>query len=350
MKIKGIFNSLTRLISSLRLVVLIILSLAVLLIAETFVSFMFSLVPEGSHSIRRLLVLFVTINPILLGSIASMICLCLLVYILGVSTKSKITFRRAGIIMLHLGIPVILAGYLAGKSGIDAQMQIPRGQSSNAIHMKDGRIDKLGFSIRCDEFAVSYYEDGSPAEFISYLSFIKNGEVQKKSILRVNHPVSFEGVSLYQSGYACEEAAIIKIADSSKVILIEARQGDELNIGEGANLRTGHIITDLMNAGPAVELFIETPSGGYEIWLLKYLEKVIKRKPDFLEIHPEFDPKLIRPFTFLLQDINSSCSTGLSVRKDPGLILAATGGIIFLTGIIMIFIPRPEYRDKKDGC
>jgi cytochrome c biogenesis protein len=349
MKIKGVFNSPASLVSSLRLVVLIILSLAVLLIADTFVSFIFSLVPEGSHSIRRLLVLFVTINPMLLGIIASMLCLCIMVYILRVSIKSKITFRRAGIIMLHLGIPVILAGYLAGKFGIDAEMQIPKGQSSNVIYLKDGRTDQLDFSIRCDEFKVIYYDDGSPAEFISYLSFIKNGEVLRKSILRVNHPVKFEGLSLYQSGYDCEEAAIIRIADSRKATWIEARQGDELNLGEGVSLRTGHIITDLMNAGPAVELFIETPSGNHEIWLLKNLEKVIQRKPDFLEIHPEFDPKLIRPFMFLLQDINSSCSTGLSVRKDPGLILAAAGGIIFLIGIVMIFIPKHKYQDKKDG-
>jgi cytochrome c biogenesis protein len=349
MKIKNVLSSLAIFLSSLRLVVLIILSLAILLIAETFVSFTLSLVPEGSNSIRRLLVLFVTINPMLLGIIASMLCLCILVYILRVSIKLKITFRRAGIIMLHLGIPVMLAGYLAGKYGIDAQIQIPRGLSSNVIHLKDGRTGHLGFSIRCDEFNVSYNEDGSPAEFVSYLSFIKNGEVQKKSILRVNHPVKFEGLSLYQSGYDCEEAAIIRIADSRKVTWIEARQGDELNLDNGVTIRTGHIITDLMNAGPAVELFIETPAGNYEIWLLKNMEKVIKRKPDFLDIHPEFNPKLVRPFTFLLQDINSSCSTGLSVRKDPGVILAATGGIIFLIGIIMIFIPRPEYRDKKNG-
>jgi hypothetical protein len=76
---------------------------------------------------------------------------------------------------------------------------------------------------------------------------------------------------------------------------------------------------------------------------------VVQKKPDFLEIHPEFNPKQVRPFTFLLEDMKTSCSTGLSLRKDPGLILAATGGIIFLTGMIMVFIPKPEYRDKKNG-
>jgi cytochrome c biogenesis protein len=349
MKIKGVFNSLTSFLPSLKLVVLIILSLAVLLIAETFMSFAISLVPEGSYGIRRLLFLFVAFNPILLVIIASILCLFILVYILRISIKSKITFRRAGIIMLHLGIPVIFAGYLAGKSGIDAEIQIPKGQSSNVIHLKDGKIEKLGFSIRCDEFSVKYYEDGSPAEFISYLSFIKNGEVQEKAILRVNHPVIFDGVSFYQSGYECEEEAIIKIADSSKFTWIKAKQGDELNLDEGVIIRTGHIISDLMNTGPAVELFIETPSGNYEIWILKNLKQVVQKKPDFLEIHPEFNPKQVRPFTFLLEDMKTSCSTGLSLRKDPGLILAATGGIIFLTGMIMVFIPKPEYRDKKNG-
>ncbi|HEY9162496.1 MAG TPA: cytochrome c biogenesis protein ResB [Desulfomonilia bacterium] len=349
MKIKGVFNFLTSSASSLRLVVFILLSLAVLLIAENFVILGLSLFSENSVSIRHLLGFFAAMTQILLGIIALMLCLCITAYILRILIKSKINFRRTGIILLHLGIPVVLAGYLAGKFGIDAEVQIPKGQSSNVIYHKNGRTERLDFSIRCDEFKVIYYDDGSPSEFISYLSFIKNGEIQKKSILRVNHPVRFEGVSLYQSGYTCEEAAIIKITDSSKVTWIEARHGDELKLDESVTIRTGHIISDLMNAGPAVELFIETPAGNNEIWILKNLEKVIQRKPDFLDIHPEFNPKLVRPFTFLLQDVNSSCSTGLSVRKDPGVTLAATGGIIFLIGMIMIFIPKHKYQDKKDG-
>jgi cytochrome c biogenesis protein ResB len=349
MKIKGTINRLTGRLSSLRFVVFIILSLAVLLIVETITSFIIPMISDGSYRIKYVLNLFVNYNPILLGFIASTLCLIILGYILKITMKSKITLRRAGIILLHLGIPVMLAGYMAGRFGIDAEIQIPKGKSSNVIYLKDGRTEQLGFSIRCDEFNVSYNEDGSPAEFISYLSFIKNGAIQKKSILRVNHPVNFEGTTLYQSAYACEEAAIIKIADSRKITWIEARQGDELKLDEGVSLRTGHIIRDLMNAGPAVELFIETPDGKNEIWLLKNLKNVIQKNPDFLEIHPEFNPNQVRPFVFQLHDVDSSCSTGLSVRKDPGLMLAATGGIIFMIGMIIIFIPKTKFRDKKDG-
>lgn len=248
--------------------------------------------------------------------------------------------------LLHLGIPVMLAGYLAGRLGIDAEMQIPTGKSSDAIHLKDGRTGQLGFSVRCERFDVGYNKDGSPAEFISYLSFIKNGEVQKKSVLRVNHPVSFEGLTLYQSGYSCDKAAIIKIADSSSITRIEAHTGDEMDLKKGVTIRTGHIITDLMKAGPAVELFIETPEGSYNMWLLKNLRRITQNKPDFLEIHPEFNPGLVSPFIFLLEDVHSSCTTGLSVRKDPGVIFAAAGGAMFATGLILMIIlnPRPESK------
>jgi cytochrome c biogenesis protein len=352
MKIKIVLSCLTDLFSSLRLVVFIILSVAVLLIVETITSFIIPLISNGSYRIKCLLNRFVDINPVLLGIIAAALCLCILAFIFKISTKSKITIRRAGIIMLHLGIPVMLTGYMAGRFGVDAEMQIPKGQSSNMIYGKDGRTDRLGFSIRCEGFNVSYNEDGSPAEFISYLIFIKNGEVKKKSVLRVNHPVSFEGVTFYQSGYTCEEAAIIKIADSSKIRWIEARQGDEINPKKGVTVRTGHIIPNLMNQGSAVELFIETPDGAYNMWLLKNLRRITQRKPSFLKTHPEFNPGLIKPFIFELEDINSSCTTGLSVRKDPGSILAATGGIMFAVGIIIIFIPKPKLNEHgvKNGC
>ena len=350
MKIKGVFSFFAGRFSSLRLVVFIILSLAVLLIAVTISSFIIPLISDSSLKIKYLLNLFVIINPVLLKFLASILCLLILAYILLILIKSKITLKRAGIILLHLGIPVMLAGYLSGKLGVDAEMQIPEGKSSDAMHFKDGRTEKLGFLVRCDRFNVSYNEDGSPAEFISNLSFIKNGIVQKKSVLRVNHPVSFEGLTLYQSGYDCEEAATIKIADSTNISWIEAHPGDEMDLKEGVTIRTGHIIPDLMNAGPAVELFIETPDGAYNMWLLKNLRKITQRKPDFLQIHPEFNPGLIKPFIILLQDISSSCTTGLSVRKDPGLILAATGGIMFAIGIIIIFIPRPKKQGVKNGC
>jgi hypothetical protein len=350
MKIKGVLRFLTDHLSSLKLAVLIILTLAALLIAETFVLFVIHLVPDGSFMIRHQLIYFITVTPILLGIIASILCLFILSYTLLTSIKLKITLKRAGIILLHLGIPVMLVGYLSGKFGVDAEMQIPTGKSSDAIHLKDGKTGQLGFSIRCDSFDVSYNEDGSPAEFVSHLSFIKNGIVQKKAVLRVNHPVSFEGLTLYQSGYDCEKAAIIKIADSTNIKLIEAHPGDEMDLKEGVTIRTGHIISDLMNAGPAVELFIETPDGAYNMWLLKNLRKITQRKPDFLQIHPEFNPGLIKPFIILLQDISSSCTTGLSVRKDPGLILATAGGIMFAIGIIIIFIPRPKKQGVKNGC
>jgi hypothetical protein len=347
MKIKNIFIRLTSYHSSLRFAVLIMLSLAVLLIMETVTSFIIPMISEGFFRTRYLLNLFADSNPVLLGFIASVLCFLIVAYVLRMSIKSKITLRCAGLILLHLGIPVMLAGYLAGRFGVDAEIEIPKGQSSNIIHSKNGRTETLGFSIRCEGFDVSYNKDGSPAEFISYLSFIKNGGVQKKSILRVNHPVSFEGITLYQSGYACEEAAIIKISDGSKITWFKAGPGDEINPVKGLTVRTGQIFPNLMNAGPAVELFIETPGGSYNMWLLKNLRQIIERKPDFLESHHEFNPGLVKPFLFVLEDMNSSCTTGLSVRKDPGLILAASGGIMFAIGIIIIFIPRPSQKSRE---
>ncbi len=347
MNIKNVFNRLTSNLSLLRLAVFVMLLLAVLLIIETATTFIIPMIPGDSLRTRYLLNLFAESSPVLLGFIASVLCLLIVAYVMKMSIISKITLRRAGLILFHLGIPVMLAGYFAGKFGLDAEMHIPKGQSSNIIHTKDGRTEMLGFSIRCEGFDVIYNKDGSPAEFVSYLSFIKNGGVQKKSILRVNHPVSFEGTTLYQSAYACEETSIIKITDGSKTTWFKTGPGDEINPVKGVTVRTGQIFSDLMDTGPAVELFIETPDGSYNMWLLKNLRKIIERKPDFLESHREFDPALVKPFIFMLEGLNSSCTTGLSVRKDPGLILAASGGIMFAVGIIIIFIPRPEPEKRR---
>jgi len=59
----------------------------------------------------------------------------------------------------------------------------------------------LPFQIAVDKFTLKRYPTGQPQEFRSDVRLIKDGnEVLKGSIL-VNHPMTFDGISLFQSDY-----------------------------------------------------------------------------------------------------------------------------------------------------
>lgn len=58
---------------------------------------------------------------------------------------------------------------------------------------------QLDFSIRCEKFTVDFYDNGTPKQFRSDLSFLAGGKVLENGSLLVNHPITFKGITFYQS-------------------------------------------------------------------------------------------------------------------------------------------------------
>ncbi len=101
----------------------------------------------------------------------------------------------------HLSILVILAGAIIGiYFGYNAFLNLPEGQISSVAYQDKGVEIPLGFDLRCDNFDVEYYQGADmPKAYRSWLTVMKNGkEVMKKSIV-VNDPLTYEGVTFYQS-------------------------------------------------------------------------------------------------------------------------------------------------------
>ncbi len=112
-------------------------------------------------------------------------------------------FSLFGIYIVHLSILIIIAGAVVGSIfGFNSFIKMAEGDSIDTIHLKDNRGEKkLNFSIRCDRFSVNYYEDGLPREYRSDLTFLKNDHVAYHGSLRVNHPITFEGIRFYQASH-----------------------------------------------------------------------------------------------------------------------------------------------------
>ena len=81
----------------------------------------------------------------------------------------------------------------------------------------------LPFQIRCDDFEASFYDTGAPKEYRSDLTIIDKGQEVLKQSIRVNDPLSYQGVTFYQASYgAMLKQAEIELQDRDSGTLAQA--------------------------------------------------------------------------------------------------------------------------------
>ena len=83
---------------------------------------------------------------------------------------------------------------------------LPEGQTANAVFELAGDgylVQPLPFRIHLRSFHVSYYSTGMPSDFVSdVVLYSRSGKVLKSGSIRVNHPMSYDGVEIYQSSFS----------------------------------------------------------------------------------------------------------------------------------------------------
>ena len=258
----------------------------------------------------------------------------------------KGNFTRLGVYVTHLSILLILAGAVIGVFfGYNAVLNLPEGEVSSVAYKDRETKIPLGFDLRCDNFEVEYYPGSDmPKAYKSWLTVIKDGkEVMKKSIT-VNDPLSYEGITFYQSSFGTvpngmqNGTLILNVASANgQTEKINTRIGGSFTI-PGTSV-TGRI-TDF---SPALEfdqagkaftysdrlsnpaIFVEFSESGK----IRDSGWILKRYPQTWQL------KDGNKVEFL--DIWGVEYTGLQVRKDPGVLIVYLGCIIMAIGLFMTF-------------
>ena len=258
----------------------------------------------------------------------------------------KGNFTRLGVYVTHLSILLILGGAVIGVFfGYNAVLNLPEGEVSSFAYKDRETKIPLGFDLRCDNFEVEYYQGSDmPKAYRSWLTVIKNGkEVMKKSIA-VNDPLSYEGITFYQSSFGTvprgmqNGTLVLKVASANgKPEQVNTKIGGSFTI-PGTSV-TGHV-TDF---SPALS-FDETGRA------FTYAENL--SNPAIFVEFSEADKMIYSgwilkryPQTWLLKDGNKVEFldlwgveyTGLQVRKDPGVLIVYLGCIIMSIGLYMTF-------------
>jgi len=251
-----------------------------------------------------------------------------------------------GVYLVHFSVLLILMGGIIGSLfGFDAYVNILEGDTVDSIVLRKNMTTmKLGFSVHCEDFSVEYYDNGSPKEFRSDLGFLIEGKLVKKGSLLMNQPITFNGITFYQSSYGSipgkVQLRIQKEGSDSEESIIEVGTGETFLLpGSESQIMVMDAVFNLNEMmGPAALISVK-PEEGEEMrfWIFQDIERLRKQYPEAMLQSPRMNPSSFKPYTFFLQDLESRSYTGLQANKDPGVSLVWLGCFIMVAGFFVTF-------------
>jgi cytochrome c biogenesis protein len=255
-------------------------------------------------------------------------------------------FSRFGFYITHFGIVFIIIGGLLGNLGYQGYMQVVEGSSNDTMVLRGTReTKKLDFAIRCDDFQVTFYEDGQkPKEFTSDLTVIDGGKEVKKKRIEVNDPLQYRGVWIYQSSYGTTSGqGSLTLGVSNRTAGDQTRNykaavGDRFELEEtgyvaevkrfvpdfslGQNNQVVSRSEQLKNPAALIALF-KDGAPVEEQWIFKNF-------PDF------HGAAGTGPYRFTLLEVSAKEYTGLQLTRDPGVWVVWLGCALLCLGCYII--------------
>lgn len=247
----------------------------------------------------------------------------------------KGALSRYGVLVVHGSVILILLGSLIGLIwGYRGFVILTKGETKNQITLRDeGRKSiPLGFDLRCKDFQVSFYSTGAPKDYVSDVEVIENGKIVLTRKIRVNEPLSYNGIRLYQANYGKIPSFRLKIGDEDVVL----KERDRYKKGN-LNLMVVRFSNMVHNFGPGVQIAYMEGNEPKAAWFLTNVERLRQRTIGGVDVR--------------LEEIKEEFFTGLEASRDPGVPVVWTGFAAILLGLYINFFVyfRRIYLRKVPG-
>ncbi|MDI6797880.1 MAG: cytochrome c biogenesis protein ResB, partial [Desulfatibacillaceae bacterium] len=252
-------------------------------------------------------------------------------------------WTRLGAYIIHAGFLLVLAGGLAGAHwGYSGSIRLEPGQSTNLVRTNGGeQIKKLPFTLACNDFAVTFWEDGTPREYRSFVTVFDEDGESFEQVIRVNHPLRHKGVSLYQSTYGQASPETVNLVFTERTepgqdpggqtaFTVKMREQHPLPDGSGTFAIHGFNHNYTMggrSAGPAILVIVE-----YAQEERPAQERIILLR------HPRFDAMQRDKYIISATDYVPRYYTGLQVTRDPGVATVYAGFIFLMAGCLVALL------------
>lgn len=234
-------------------------------------------------------------------------------------------WSRTGVYIVHLSILIIFVGAILGHFyGFKGSVMIPENLSTEkAFPFSDDAPLQLGFEVRCNSFEIEFYENGMPKEYTSSLTVLENGEEVLTKSIEVNKPLTYKGITFYQSSYQGYQDFLFNITelssgDSEKFTVPFQKQQSWQN----KDIKFGIINADAI--GQRVvrsKIWFKTPGApATNEWIMDNDSLLITAGNSKYKVH-----------------VKQMYATGLQVAKDPGVWIVYIGCTLMLIGLFMAF-------------
>jgi len=238
--------------------------------------------------------------------------------------SQKGAWSRTGVYIVHTSILLILAGGVIGHFlGFKGSVMIPETKSSSQIYSyKDSTPIDLGFEVRCDSFSIEYYDNGMPKDYMSSLTIIEGGREVLKKDIEVNGPLTYKGITFYQSSYEGYQDFVVAVKDNGtgerKNFIVPFQKQ---MVWEEKDIRLGVINAEAM--GKRVvrsKLWIKVGESAPVVEWLKDGQEITTGDDNNYSI-----------------TVKQMYATGLQVARDPGVLLVYIGCGLMLLGLFIAF-------------
>jgi len=243
-------------------------------------------------------------------------------------TKNRLWFRRLNLLVLHLGVVLILIGGAVNTFyGHSRQVRILQGDT---IKISDIIPVKESFSLKLNNFRIEYNEDGSPSQYYSMVTVLNKQNALKDFNISVNHPLNYNGIKTYQTSFGYLINVASEDVDNKTVQLFKEGQ-----------------FVEFVNTDRKVKVYKYIPN-----FDPKYGMNSKTLRPDnpriIYSVYEDGELLGIGAASFgkavqigdgvMVRFKGVKPYSVLTIKSDPGLPLAATGGIMLMLGACLVFI------------
>jgi cytochrome c biogenesis protein len=251
----------------------------------------------------------------------------------------KTPWCRFSVYVVHLSIIIIFIGSMIGSLfGFKGFVNILEGESVSKIMTNSEKEIDLGYSLRLEQFSMAKYASGAPKEFKSILTVLENGKPvpdYTNARVIVNDPLTYKGITFYQSSYGNAGNYYFTVADldgKNAVTLAVSGQGS-VNLPDGSSMHVLEATNDVSQfvkglSGPAAQVELHTANGKAESFVV-YAN------------HPEMNVKHAQEHgsgpVIHYTGAEERMYTGLQVARDPGVEIVWIGCFLMVIGIYIAF-------------
>ena len=248
-----------------------------------------------------------------------------------------------GFPFIHVGIIVVLIGALIGLVyGYRGHITIPEGEKGQRFALMDSGLEtSLPFEVAVDEFIFDRYPTGQPKEFRSDVRILENGKEALKGSIRVNHPLTYRSIHLYQSGYRALDVKSVKLQ-----VIAPDEKTEDLRFEGGANTHVPG--TDYTIVGAKVDPGGTKRGAGAEL----IVEDKNKKRSTIAVFETDTEPAALGDRKVRFKGYRTRYATILQVGYDPGTFVVWVGSSMLILGLFLTLFTnhrRVSVMIKSEG-